>query len=79
MNGKVKIAEDGRPLFTVRTPGIGNKIQQNALRLFWEELRERYGVEPSEYGKAGQILVTKLALAPGRTFTFYNGGYDEAE
>ncbi len=36
-------------------------------------------MEPSEYGRAGQILVTKLALSPGRTFTFYNGGYDEAE
>lgn len=63
MSAKVKIAEDGRALFTVGMPGIGSKIQENALRLFWDELRERYGVEPSERGEAGQILVT---LAPAR-------------
>ncbi|NLO74623.1 MAG: hypothetical protein GX100_11035 [candidate division WS1 bacterium] len=61
----VRLSAQGHATFSLPRPDHGSKIQQNALRLFWEEIEERYGVARREgsRGQGGQILI---AVTPAR-------------
>ena len=40
----LRLSAQGQASFSLHLPDVGSKIQQNALRLFWEEIEQRYGV-----------------------------------